>query len=140
MDYKRIAGIVRLNEGLRLKPYHCTAGKLTIGYGRNLEDVGITAEEAEMLLYNDLAAADRDLKRALPWVASLDAARQEALLDMAFNLGISRLLRFKKMLAALQEKDWEGAANQCLDSTYARQVGARAHRNAHALKHGVWLQ
>ncbi len=119
---------LRLHEGERLKPYRCTAGKLTIGVGRNLEDRGITAAESAMLLANDIAAMERDLQRALPWAARLDEVRQRVLLDMAFNLGLGGLLSFKRTLGAIQAGQYQQAATMMLDSKWAGQVGRRAER------------
>ena len=119
---------IRLHEGERLKVYKCTAGKLTIGVGRNLEDRGISVEESNMLLDNDLAAFQVELLRKLPWVADLDDVRQRVLIDMAFNLGISGLLTFKNTLAAIKRGDYEKAAPMMLDSKWATQVGKRAER------------
>lgn len=119
---------LRLHEGERLKPYRCTAGKLTIGVGRNLEDRGITREEAAYLLTNDIAAEERELLRALPWVAKLDEVRQRVLLDMAFNMGVVGLLAFKRTLATIQAGDYQRAAAMMLDSKWAGQVGQRAER------------
>ncbi|MEY3929208.1 MAG: hypothetical protein RLZZ516_918 [Cyanobacteriota bacterium] len=119
---------LRLHEGERLKPYRCTAGKLTIGIGRNLEDRGITREESAYLLANDIAAEERELLRALPWVATLDEVRQRVLLDMAFNMGIVGLLAFKRTLATVQAGDYQAAATMMLDSKWAKQVGQRAER------------
>ena len=64
------------HEGLRLKPYRDTVGKLTVGVGRNLDDVGITREEALMLLNNDIAEVRREVKRAFPWFTRLNLVRQ----------------------------------------------------------------
>ena len=119
---------LRLHEGERLKPYRCTAGKLTIGVGRNLEDRGISREESAMLLANDIAREERELLRALPWVAKLDEVRQRVLLDMSFNLGLVGLLNFKNTLATIQAGDYQRAAAMMLDSKWARQVGQRAER------------
>jgi lysozyme len=119
---------LRLHEGERLRPYRCTAGKLTIGVGRNLEDRGITREESAYLLANDIAAEERELLRALPWVAQLDEVRQRVLLDMSFNLGLVGLLGFKRTLATIQAGDYQAAATMMLDSKWAGQVGQRAER------------
>ena len=119
---------IRLHEGERLKVYTCSAGKLTIGVGRNLEDRGISVEESNMLLDNDLAQFQVELLRKLPWVSDLDEVRQRVLIDMAFNLGISGLLTFKKTLAAIKRGDYEKAAPMMLDSKWATQVGKRAER------------
>jgi lysozyme len=119
---------LRLHEGERLKPYRCTAGKLTIGVGRNLEDRGITAEESAYLLANDIAREERALIQALPWVAQLDEVRQRVLLDMAFNMGLGGLLQFKNTLATIKAGDYAKAATMMLDSRWARHVGQRAER------------
>lgn len=124
------------DEGLRLKPYRCTAGRLTIGVGRNLDDAGLTAEEADYLLENDIGRAMADLDRALPWWRGLSGARQRALANMCFNLGLSRLLGFRTMLADLAAGDGAGAARAALDSAWARQVGRRADRIAKMLAEG----
>ena len=121
---------LRLHEGERLKPYRCTAGKLTIGVGRNLEDRGISAAESAYLLGNDIDAHWRELVRALPWVEQLDEVRQRVLLDMAFNLGIGGLLGFKNTLATIKAGDFQKASRMMLDSKWANQVGFRADRLA----------
>lgn len=119
---------LRLHEGERLKPYRCTAGKLTIGIGRNLEDRGITAEESAYLLGNDIDGFYAALLKALPWVANLDEVRQRVLLDMAFNLGIVGLLGFKNTLATIQAGNYAKAGPMMLQSKWAGQVGKRAER------------
>lgn len=128
IDRAAMVSQLRLHEGERLKPYRCTAGKLTIGVGRNLEDRGITREESAYLLANDIANEERELLRALPWVAQLDEVRQRVLLDMSFNLGIVGLLGFKNTLATIRAGDYTKAASMMLDSKWARQVGQRAER------------
>ena len=128
---------LRLHEGERLKPYRCTAGKLTIGVGRNLEDRGITAEESAYLLANDISREERELLRALPWVAKLDEVRQRVLLDMSFNMGLGTLLTFKRTLAAVQARQYQQAASMMLDSRWARQVGQRAQRLSRMMATGV---
>ena len=125
-------------EGLRLKPYTCTAGKLTIGFGHNLEDNGITLEIAEILLRTDLACARMEVFAKFPWLMKLNEPRQYVLVDMCFNIGISRLLTFKKMLLALQEGDYERAAHEMLDSKWAKQVGKRATRLAEIMRKGEY--
>jgi lysozyme len=113
-------------EGCRLKPYKDTVGKLTIGVGRNLDDVGISEAEAYMMLNNDIKAAKIALFTALPWAFNLDDNRKLVLINMTFNMGLTRLLGFKKALEAMQSANWKEAAIQMLDSTWASQVGNRA--------------
>jgi len=124
------------DEGLRLKPYRCTAGKLTIGVGRNLEDRGITAEEADFLLLNDVKRFSAELDERLPWWKDLDPVRRRVILNMAFNLGVDGLLGFKSTLAAVKAKDWSKASAGMLSSKWASQVGLRADRLAKMMRTG----
>jgi len=126
---------VKRHEGLRLKMYKCTAGKNTIGYGRNLDDVGISADEAELMLKHDLENAEIDAKRFSVY-EKLNQVRKDVLIEMVFNLGYSRLSGFKKMFAALERKDYDEAANQMLDSKWARDVGERARTLAYFMRIG----
>lgn len=119
-------GWVKRHEGLRLKPYTCTAGKLTIGYGRNLSDKGISPFEAELLLQSDLTTASRDASGFVNNFLALDVTRQAVLIDMAFNLGRSRLATFKKLKAAIEAEDFAQAAGEMTNSLWAQQVGGRA--------------
>lgn len=133
---------IKKREGLRLKPYRCPAGKLTIGYGRNLEDRGITAEEADFLFEHDIMEAHADLRLLFDPVApTMTQTRWEALLDMRFNMGAGGFRTFERMIAAVQAGEWEKAAAECLDSDYASteipgQVPWRAMENAEALRVG----
>ena len=124
-----------LHEGLRKKPYRCTEGKLTIGVGRNLDDKGISKEEALFLLRNDIHEVMDALEKH-EWYLALDPIRQKVVIDMAYNLGVGGLLKFRKMIAALEYGDYEGAADQMLDSRWAEQVGMRATRLAEMMRSG----
>lgn len=125
LNHKTLAAQLEQHEGLRLKPYRCSSGKLTIGVGRNLDDVGITRDEAYTLLHNDM---DRVLPglEALPFWGRLDETRQLVLADMAFNLGIAGLLKFRRMLAAVEKGDYQQASAEMLKSRWAEQVKVRA--------------
>ena len=118
------------DEGLRLKPYRDSVGKLTIGFGRNLDDKGISESEARMLLVNDVDDACRDLDNNCPWWSTMPEPAQAALLNQCFNLGWPRLSAFRKMLAALQRGDYRDAAAEAEDSKWFRQVGERGKRVA----------
>jgi lysozyme len=126
------------DEGMVLTPYRDTTGKLTIGVGRNLDDVGISVAEAEAMLEHDLTKITAGIARLLPWTEDLDPARFGVLQNMAFNLGITGLLRFTKMLDALSRHDYATAANEMLDSLWAKQVGRRADRLATQMRSGEW--
>lgn len=125
------------HEGLRLKPYRCTAGKLTIGYGRNLEDYGISQTEAFVLLENDIQKCEKQLLDKIPEIYNpLDEARKSVLLNMCFNLGISSLLGFKTTLSYIKSGDFERAANGMLASKWAKQVGRRAIELSELMRKG----
>lgn len=134
---KDIRSLVTLHEDERLKPYRCTAGKMTIGVGRNLDDVGISHEESQYLLSNDLKRVDKELA-TLPWTAQLDDVRYAVLQDMCFNLGLSRLKGFKNFLAAMAKQDWKTASREMIDSRWATQVGRRAYRLQQMVLTGLW--
>jgi len=126
------------DEGLRLKPYRDTVGKLTIGVGRNLDDVGISKEEALYLLENDIQRAIREASEifgSTVWL-SLDEVRQAVIIDMLFNLGKPRFLTFKKFIQAVKEKDFKKASYEMLNSKWAKQVGKRAERLAYMMGTG----
>ena len=134
----KLKEMITLHEGLRLSPYKCTAGKLTIGVGHNLDDKPISKEAAMMILDDDIHDCFLDLNRSLPFWTSLDEVRQAVLIDMCFNLGISRLLGFKNFLSALEEGDYERASAEMLDSRWADQVGQRAERLSEMMISGDW--
>ena len=134
----RLIEQLKRHEGLRLKPYRCTAGKLTIGYGRNLDDFGITENEAESMLITNADLVGNELVVKLPVLRELNSAREEALINMAFNIGVSGLLEFKKMIAALENADYDEAAKQMLDSKWARQVGSRSAELARQMQRGEY--
>jgi lysozyme len=117
--------IVLEHEGERLKPYTCTAGKLTIGVGRNLTDRGISEDESRFLFTNDLKETLEFLSRK-PYWDDLTPCRQAALADLAFCVGASRFDLFKRLHAALLEHDYKKAAVEILDSKFAEQTGTRA--------------
>ncbi|GAB1468254.1 hypothetical protein MASR2M64_09660 [Candidatus Cloacimonadota bacterium] len=125
------------HEGLRLKPYRCTAGKLTIGIGRNLDDCGISQKEAYLLLENDIQNCEKQLLEEIPEIYNaLDEVRKSVLLNMCFNLGISGLLNFNNTLAFVAAGDWERAANGMLASKWAKQVGRRAIELSELMRKG----
>ena len=125
------------HEGLRLKPYRDTAGKLTLGVGRNLDGVGISEAEAFALLAADVARAGAGLDARLPWWRGLDPVRRDVLVDMAFNMGVETLCGFVSTLAAVQERRFGGAADGMLRSAWAGQVKGRATELAAMMRTGV---
>lgn len=111
-------------------------GLLTVGYGRNLMGRGLSQDEAEYLLKNDVAEVYEDLRVAYPWFASLSNNRQIVMIDLRFNMGAAKLSTFKNMLAAMEKGDYSSASVHLLASAYAKQVGKRATRNAEMLRNG----
>lgn len=132
-----VVELTKRHEGFRSHPYTCTAGKLSVGYGRNLDDVGLDEEEATYLLERDIERA-RAVLRLEPYWLDLGEVRQAVLLDMAVNLGLAGLGRFKKMRAALAAGDYMRAAAEMVDSLWYRQVGQRARRLVEMMRTGEW--
>lgn len=134
--WRELVERVKKHEGFSSKPYKCPAGKLTIGFGRNIEDNGITKDEAEYLLINDVASARDELQKTIPWVDTMSIRRQYVLVEMVFNMGIAKFKQFKKMIEYCRTGDYDKAAEQALDSAWHKQVGKRAEVLAQVLKEG----
>jgi lysozyme len=133
--------MIKMNEGNVMEngrhiPYEDIVGKLTIGYGRNLTDNGITPSEAQTLLWNDIENVMDELDKNLSFFHDLTEPRRYALIDMCFNLGLTRFLRFERMLEALEKKDYTKASLEAIDSKWANQVGSRALRDAKMIEEG----
>jgi lysozyme len=136
VNYDDLKKSLILHEGLKLKPYVCTAGKLSLGIGRNLDDVGISTAEAMVMLDNDIGRAVAELNRARPGWKDHDDTRQNVLVELVFNLGMPRLLGFQKMWAALDRKDYAAAAAEMMDSKWAQQVKGRAKTLSDKMRQG----
>lgn len=120
---------IKNHEGLRLKPYRDTRGFLTIGYGRCIDKRGITLEEANFLLQNDIDECKSNLEH-FQWYKIQPPEVKDALVNMCFNLGLRGLLGFKNMIAALGRGDYAEAAKHALDSSWSVQVKGRANEIA----------
>ncbi len=127
---------LKRHEGIRNKPYKDTVGKLTIGIGRNLDDVGLSDDEIEYLLQNDIRRAIEDAKKAVKTFDSLTLSRQAVVANMVFNLGLSRFLGFKNTIAAIERGDYKTASEGMLASLWAKQVGKRATELAKLMEDG----
>ena len=125
---------IKRHEGLRLKVYRCPAGKLTIGYGRNLEDNGIREEEADYLLINDLRFVEDSLAKRLAFWDDMPKRVQQVLINMGFQLGISGLMAFRRTLALLDARNYKSAADEMLNSRWARQTPGRAKELAQIVR------
>ena len=128
---------LKKHEGVELKPYKCTSNKLTIGIGRNLEDVGISENEAEYLLMNDLDTYMTAAK-TYDWYNGLNDARKAVIVNMLFNMGQTNFNKFLKMKQALDVGDHAEAAKQMLDSRWAKQVKGRSEELAAQMETGKW--
>lgn len=141
------------DEGVVLHVYDDATGKPigkgsavvgypTIGIGRMVDHGkggGISMEEAEYLLANDIARRKRDLILTLPWFEELNEPRQGVLIGMAFQLGTGGLLKFKKALEFVRKAQYVAAANEMLNSTWAEQTPGRAERLAKQMMTGQWV-
>jgi len=128
---------LKRHEGYRRLVYECTRGVLTIGIGRNLESVGISEKEAEMLLENDIQEAIDQLNKK-DLLEGHDEVRQAVLINMTFNLGVNGLLKFRKSIRHWRNKEYDLFADEILRSRWARQVGQRAKELSEQARTGQW--
>ena len=134
---KRHEGEVKKNG--RHVAYMCPAGHWTIGIGRNIDPnggIGLTDEEVDMLLEGDILRVIKELSEEYPWFNSLDDVRKNALIDIGFNLGATRLRLFKKALAAMEVADYSQSADEFMRSLWAKQVGSRAIELTEMIRNG----
>jgi lysozyme len=149
--YLRTIDLTAGHEGYRNKAYLCTEGYWTIGYGYNLDanplklsketllqlkNNGCCKHDANDMLILMLQKVEHELAGKLPWISKLESPRQAVLIDMAYNIGVPRLMGFKKTLAALNRGDYPEAARQMLNSKWAKQVKTRAVHNAEIIRTG----
>jgi len=128
-------------EGRVKFAYRDHLGYLTIGVGRLIDKDkggGLSNDEIDYLLNNDIEAKTSEVLESLPWVADLDEPRKAVIIGMAFQMGTAGLLRFKNTLAAVRAKRYSAAKEGILDSLWARQTPARAERMAKQMETGVW--
>ena len=121
--------MLKRHEGVKAHAYKCTAGKITVGVGRNIDSdggIGLSDEEIDFLLDNDIVRCIQELNGVFPWFNSLDTVRSDAIIDICFNLGLPRLMLFQKAIKAMKAGDYEAAADEFFDSRWAKQVGNRA--------------
>lgn len=135
MNLTKLTAQLIKHEGLKLKPYMDTVGKVTIGVGHNLTDVGLTQDQALYILSGDISQVVQFLTSNCPWFISLDDVRQRAITDLAFDVR-DKLLQFTHMVAAIEAKDWPTASAELLNSTFAKETGQRAHDLAQMLQTG----
>ncbi len=134
MNKEQLIQDLIVDEDLRTALYRCTAGKTTIGIGRNLTDNGIRKNEAMFMALNDIEDVESELNSHAPWWREMPEQAQRALANMCFNLGWPRLSKFQNMLNDLENRRYDSAAEEALDSRWAEQVGERAHRIADLIR------
>jgi len=118
--------MIKRHEGFSPEPYFCSEGVLTVGYGRNLEAVGVSETEADYMLDSDIDSSLEDLRSIFPKWDSFPDAKKIALADMRFQLGYYRFRSFKKMIDAVNDGNWGKAANEAFESKWRRQTPNRA--------------
>lgn len=145
MNVQRLTDMIVAHEGCELHPYKDSKGIMTIGVGRNLDDRGITEEEAKVLLLNDIAIVDQELKDNFNWYNGLSEARKAAMIDLAFNMGLPTLKQFRKTLSFLELGLYDEAGDELLvgsgpdgKSRYYADVGKRAETISGMIKTGEW--
>ena len=130
------------HEAKRRFAYKCTSNAITIGVGRNIDPnkggIGLSDDEVMYLLRNDIKRVYEELDSNLPWFSELDDVRQDILQDMCFNMGITRFMKFCKMIAAVELGDYDRAADEMMDSRWAEQVKGRAVRLADMMRKGEY--
>jgi lysozyme len=122
IDY--FTALVAKHEGLRLEMYHDTVGVPTIGYGHNLREP-ISERAALVILEDDIIKTFNELDDRMDWWRDLPQQAQHVIASMVFNMGWPRFSRFKKFIAALEDRSWDRAAYEMEDSLWFQQVGIR---------------
>jgi len=135
-QHELVVKLLKKHEGLRLMPYEDSEGLLTIGYGRCLDRIGITLDEAEMLLQNDISDAEEACEKHLDYFPYLDPVRQSIVTNMVFNLGMDGFLKFKRLNRAIRARDWGWATREMMDSKWAKQVKSRAEELSWMMLYG----
>ena len=125
----KLSKMLKRHEGVETHAYTDSVGKVTVGVGRNIDakgGIGLSEEEIDFMLGNDIDRVEDELAANFSWFVDLTAAQYDAMVNLCFNLGLPRLLKFKKALAAMEAGDYATAADEFLDSRWAKQVGQRA--------------
>lgn len=133
---ERLANLLKKHEGFRSKPYLDTVNKLTIGWGRNIDDNGISEEEAQLMLDNDIKQVIGECDRNFHWFDDLNETRKIVVLSMVFNMGLPNFKNFKRTIAYIADGNYEQASIEMLDSKWSSQVGVRATELSGMMKNG----
>ncbi len=124
VKYEMVAALIRKHEGLKLLPYKCPTGHLTIGYGHNLEN-GINIDVAEVILFEDIEQAVKDLNQVFPGFDNFPEVWQNIFINMMFNMGINKFKGFQNMICFAKIGRWNLVINEMKDSYWYRQVTSR---------------
>ena len=138
---EKLLEMLKRHEGVRSHVYLCSAGYETIGAGRNISKsgMGLSEDEVDYLLENDIVRVIKELSSEYPWFRGLDDVRKDAMIDISFNLGATRLRGFKRALAAMEVADYTTAAKEFLDSKWSRDVKGRATELCYMVETGNYL-
>ena len=138
---EKLLEMLKRHEGVRSHVYLCSAGYETIGVGRNISKsgMGLSDDEVDYLLENDIVRVIKELSSEYPWFKDLDDVRKDAMIDISFNLGATRLRGFKRALAAMDVADYKTASLEFLDSKWSRDVKGRSAELAHMIEMGEYL-
>ena len=137
----KLISMLKRHEGVETHAYKCSENKITIGVGRNVDKgggLGLSDDEVDYLLQNDIDRVISELNSEYDWFSDLDEVRQDAIIDISFNLGQTRLRAFKNALSAMAEGDWGEAADQFMDSRWSGQVGNRASNLTDMIRTGSY--
>jgi len=137
----KLTEMLKRHEGVKTHAYKCSASKITVGVGRNIDPkggIGLTEDEIDYLLQNDIDRIISELDFQYDWFSDLNSARQDAMIDISFNLGQTRLRKFEKSLAAMSLNNWDKAANEFMDSKWSKQVGNRAKELTDIIRTGKY--
>lgn len=138
---EELISMLKQHEGVETHAYKCSESKTTIGVGRNIDKnggLGLSGDEVDYLLQNDIDRVVVELDSEYDWFSDLDEVRQDAMIDISFNLGQTRLRGFKNALSAMAEGDWDEAADQFMDSRWSGQVGDRAKNLTDMIRTGAY--
>jgi lysozyme len=136
----KLRKLLMRHEGLRLRAYKCTAGKTTVGYGRNLDDVGVSEFEANFLLSNDIARTLQSCVDAFAWFNSIGLVRQDVIASLVFQLGLEGFETFKNVIAAMRAQDYAKAADEMENSLWFKQTPSRARELVQMMRDGRYAQ
>tara|TARA_Y100001937_G_scaffold107170_1_gene149607 strand:+ start:104 stop:556 length:453 start_codon:yes stop_codon:yes gene_type:complete len=142
-NMEKLIAMLKRHEGVETHAYECSEGKVTVGVGRNIDQeggIGLSDDEVDYLLQNDIERVVKELAAEYPWFSDLDDVRRDAMVDISFNLGATRLRLFKRALAAMETGKYKEAATEFLDSKWARQVGGRALELTDMISSGTYAE